>query len=394
MRKVTLPRRILASQEQEVFVRDRTGIGDRQAIIKGNWNNRKVVGSGVRESINLSCRRTAQWLMQAGGPKSGQLVREAYMKSDDMGSNCGMDTFPDGVTNTKTRGAGRFTSSLPLRRLMAGLVLGALAGSLSGCGGTQTTTASSGGGGGTTTANPTATGNWQFNLTPTAGGTLFPSITGYVVDDTSDSSSAKFTTAEMTETSTTSCNGGTIPIFFTGSTTGAGIELGSLSINGQILSMEASLNSTSTTMEGSYSVSGGCANGAAGTFTGTEYDTLTGAFTGNINDSGATRAVTLNITQNGQGNGDGVFLEKGTATFTGFSCFSTGTLVVPTSYVTGSTVSMTINTPDPSGAQVILNGTFDVGADTITLPASSITVTAGTCKGTYSASGATSLTTS
>lgn len=318
------------------------------------------------------------------------------MKLNSMDSDCGTDIFPDDVTARNTCGtevlSTRSKSSLSLRQMVVAFALFALAGALSGCGGTKTTTATSGGG--TTTANPTATGNWQFNLTPTSGGTLFPAITGYIVDNTSDTSSAKFTIAEMTETSSTSCNTGTIPIFFTGSTTAAEMELGSASINGQILSMNGALNSTSTTMAGNYSVAGGCANGAAGTFTGTEYDTLTGAFTGTLNDSGATRTVAVNITQNGQGNGDGDFLVTGTATFTGFSCFTTGTIVAPSSFVTGSTVSLTFNSTDTSGAAVTvgLNGTFDVGADTITLPANSVTVTGGSCAGTYSVTGATALT--
>jgi len=49
--------------------------------------------------------------------------------------------------------------------------------------------------------------------------------------------------------------------------------------------------------------------------------------------------------------------------------------------VTGNSLQLPFSTTDPSQAQLVLQGTFDATADTVTL--SSIQITSGTCAGSY-----------
>jgi hypothetical protein len=130
---------------------------------------------------------------------------------------------------------------------------------------------------------------------------------------------------------------------------------------------------------GTYSITGGCADGATGTASGTQYAALQGTYSGSIDGNSPPETLNLNVAQYTQGTGDGAFLTSGTATFSGISCFSQGTLAAQNGTVIGNVVNLTFNTNDPGGAQLNVVGTIDTAAKTLTL--TTIQVNGGSCPG-------------
>jgi hypothetical protein len=222
--------------------------------------------------------------------------------------------------------------------------------------------------------DPIVTGNWQFSLTPSSGTALFPYLSGYLRED----SAHNYVDAELTETSS-GCFIGTNPISADGAIAGPALTLGSFSVNNQFLEMSGTVSDTGSAMTGTYSIEGGCAAGDSGTFTGTLYSQLTGTYVGSIDNSSSDETISLKLQQNSSGNGNGVLLVAGTATFGGISgCFTSGTIVAPAGYISGSMTQLIFT--DTSGNQIQLNGTIDTAADTLTL--STITMISGSCAGT------------
>lgn len=230
--------------------------------------------------------------------------------------------------------------------------------------------------------NPTATGNWQIALTAYAGGEIFPTLSGYIKDDEGDTDSpSPFTTAEMTSYGSSGCFIGRNSIFFYGNVDGAQLPIYSDSVNGQVLALAATLDSSSSTMTGAYLVNGGCAAGASGSISGFRVSTVSGTFSGETIGTSTRNTVQLVLQQNQYGNGNGYFEMSGSLLLTGISCFGTGTLMTSSSLITGTAIQLTASTSDPSGAQLIMLGSVDAAADTITI--SSIQVTSGACAGSY-----------
>lgn len=254
-----------------------------------------------------------------------------------------------------------------------------LGGGLTGCGSNSVAGKS---GSGSTEPPPAAniSGNWQITLTPTAGDSLFPSLSGYIQQNVTDGTATNYVSEEFSAAATSGCYTGINAIPGSGQVEGTQVSLDSFSVNGQYLDIYGTINSAGTSLTGTYTVSGGCAGGAQGTASGTQYAALTGTYTGSLPGvSGG--AVSLTLQQNSLGNGNGQFEVGGTASFTGWSCFTTGTLAGPSGWVSGSTVQLDFGTGDPSGAQVVFAGTMDAAASTVTL--SSVEVTAGACAGQY-----------
>jgi hypothetical protein len=222
------------------------------------------------------------------------------------------------------------------------------------------------------------TGNWQFQVTPTTGPTPFTSLSGFIDELNEDPGVNDSATATLQAQSST-CFVDTTLIPLQGTVQGTQLSLYSFSIVNQFVSIAATEDSTATHMTGTYTIGGGCANGAAGTLAGTEYAPLTGGYAGGIAGDTPEKTLNLNLSQLTQGSGDGTFLVSGSATFSGFSCFTEGTLASMGSFVSGSSVNLTFNTDDVSDARLLLAGTIDPAADTLTL--SSIRVTGGVCSG-------------
>jgi hypothetical protein len=263
------------------------------------------------------------------------------------------------------------SASRPLR-IILGVSIGLLGGSLAGC---TTTLGPAPASVSPVVGSPTVTGNWQFNLTPSSGVPLFPYLSGYLYQD----SEGTFLSAELTETSSSGCFLGVNPISGIGPILGTSVTVDSFSVNGQFLDLVGTMNNTGNSITGNYSVVGGCAAGDAGTFTGTRYSQLTGTYSGTIDKASSTEMISLKLQQNASGNGKGVFLVTGTAIFSGVSnCFTSGTIVAPSGYITGSMTQLIFT--DMDGNEIQLTGTIDAAADRLTL--SSITMTSGSCAGT------------
>jgi hypothetical protein len=230
--------------------------------------------------------------------------------------------------------------------------------------------------------NPTATGNWQISLTAYSGGEIFPTLSGYIKDDEDDTGSpSPFTTAEMTSYGSSGCFIGRNSIYLYGNVDGAQLPIYSDTVNGQVLALAATLDSTSSTMTGTYVVNGGCASGASGSISGFRVSTVSGTFTGGTVGTSTIDTVQLVAQQNPNGNGNGYFELAGSVLLSGISCFGTGTLIPSSSLITGTAIQLTASTSDPSGAQLVIQGSVDAAADTITV--SSIQVTSGACAGSY-----------
>lgn len=265
----------------------------------------------------------------------------------------------------------------PARTLALPLVLLSLL--LSGCSGSGSGSGSGGSGSGSGGGSGPAvqiSGNWQLQVTPRSGPAPFTSLAGFI--DEQGTGSSPFTTAGF-QAQPGSCytDATTVPMY--GTTTGSGLNLVSFAVNNQVLTLNVQVDSTNSHFSGNYSIKGGCANGASGTVTGVEYSPVKGTYAGPITGSNPAATASLALTQYTQGNGDGTFLVSGTATFTGISCFSQGTLAAQNGAVLGDTIDLTFTTNDPGGAQVQMQGTFDTAASTLTF--SSIQVNGGSCPG-------------
>ena len=221
------------------------------------------------------------------------------------------------------------------------------------------------------------TGNWGFTATATQGPLPFSTLSGFVYEDY-DNQATDYGTGSLLPTST-GCfaNAGTVPM--QGGVTGGELQVSSFEVNGQILSIGGSEDSSGASFTGTYSVQGGCGNGDNGTLAGVRYSPLTGSYAGMLNGA-SSQQVQLMLTQFAGGTGSADFLVSGTASFTGFGCFSQGTLPANgAGSVSGGSASLTFATNDPGGAQLQLLGTFDPSATTISL--SSVQIIGGSCPG-------------
>lgn len=257
-------------------------------------------------------------------------------------------------------------------------MLGVVAG-LSGCGGNVSTPVGSS----PTPANyGYLTGNWEFVVTGT--GTLpFTAMAGFINETSQTPGTFDPVTAVFQVTPDTACYTGAPIVPLSGSVGLTTLTLTSFSVNGQTIRVTASKDSAASTLTGTFKASSGCVKSATGTFTGTRYSALTGTYAGSLSAATTPQTMSLALTQMSQGTGAGTFLTSGSANFTGFSCFNQGTLLAPSGIVLGSSVSLTFTTNDPSKAQLVLVGSIDQAADTLTL--SSATVTGGSCSGSYGA---------
>ena len=256
---------------------------------------------------------------------------------------------------------------------------------LTGCSGdgrTSTTSLSSSGGTPSSApANPDASGNWQFDLTASNGPTLISSLSGYVKDDVTDTTASKYASAELVASAPSGCFTGRTPIFSTGSVTGTTLNLSSLSINGQTLALYGTLDSSSSMLMGTYTVQGGCADQASGTFTAVRYNKVSGSYGGSLANTSGPATIQVSLSQNTYGNGNGAFLITGSVTVTGLSCFASGTVMSPDSYVSGNSIYIAIASAGGNGREMILQGTIDTAADSITVPA--VVISGTTCSGSY-----------
>ncbi len=236
------------------------------------------------------------------------------------------------------------------------------------------------------TTPPTATpsgpyvflsGNWEFTPSSTKGPVPFTLLAGYLDEFNNSVGVSDFATAALQVRSTT-CYTDQTTIPLTGGVTPSHAVFQSFPIDLQVLDLSGNKNTQVTQLAGSYTIAGGCGDGASGNLTGQLYNQLMGQYTGALTNS-TTTSIQLSLTQDAKGTSDGRSFVTGSAVFHGFSCFSTGTLVAPNGWVLGSSLSLTFNTNEATGSTVVLTGSFDPAADTLSI--SSASVTGGGCAG-------------
>ena len=223
------------------------------------------------------------------------------------------------------------------------------------------------------------TGNWVFQASPTAKQAPFTALDGYVDEQPGDVGVNDLTTAALQAQQPSSCYTGAALIPLQGALQAASLGLRSFSVNGQFVTIAATKDATASHLVGTYTISGGCADGAQGTLTGTRYGELTGTYSGTVPGSNPAKSIQLIISQNVNGSGEGLFLETGSALFTGFACFTKGTIANGSGSIVGNNVTLNVETDDASGATLLLTGTINTAADSISI--TDATVTGGSCAG-------------
>jgi len=204
------------------------------------------------------------------------------------------------------------------------------------------------------------TGNWQIQTTSTAGTAPFSALAGDI-NEQNDGATMHTVTSVFQASTLGTCFVGAETIPAEGSLTGTTLGLNGFSVNGQYVTFSATKDATAAHLTGTYTVRGGCAGGAAGTFTGTKYANLTGTYKGSTS---ATGLLSFALTQSEVPNGLGYFPESGTVTFSGFNCVTSAKLDPSASSVIGQTVKLVMT--DNNQNQVLLNGTLAADASTIT----------------------------
>jgi hypothetical protein len=156
------------------------------------------------------------------------------------------------------------------------------------------------------------------------------------------------------------------------------LQLSTPDMNGLTLKMTATWSS-GVISSGTYTVSGQCMyemNGDHGTLTGFPVAALNGTYTGSfVSASGVPIRATMSLSQLGPSNG--IYSLKGTATFTGSPCFTTGTIDMNAyDFLVGSSVQFPLVT---SNGSVLFQGQVtDATANTIN---GQYVVSGGDCSG-------------
>ncbi|MGA8067928.1 MAG: hypothetical protein WCA47_11395 [Terriglobales bacterium] len=170
-----------------------------------------------------------------------------------------------------------------------------------------------------------------------------------------------------------SCFSSSTTVAFTGTVKGKDVTLTSASTGGQIVTVTAS--GTASSLSGTYSVVGGCADGDTGSISASAVPSISGTWSGPITGSGGSNVtLALALTEAATASMDGTFAITGNLTFTNSSCSVNGTvssafIAGPYLLVNGSTNETDGSTGDFSYTQVLLNnpatptsmkGTYDV----------------------------------
>jgi hypothetical protein len=194
-----------------------------------------------------------------------------------------------------------------------------------------------GGGGPTTTPSPNIAGNWSFSTTSTASGSPL-TISGSINESTSSVSAALHIDGSA-------CFDHLTTMSLTGNLTGFDLSLTSMSVGGQVITINGGI--TNNGLTGTYSINGGCASGDQGKVTGIRIpivaNTLNGTFTAS---GGNTFNMATDVTQNSTSS-MGSFGISGIVSFN-TSCFNSGSItsgIFPSaSFILGTSVVLEIKT--------------------------------------------------
>jgi hypothetical protein len=214
-------------------------------------------------------------------------------------------------------------------------------------------------------------GNWSVTATSTGGaGTYY--IGGNLTQSGSTLSGSMYVIS--------SCINSSQAIAFTGTVNGKTVTLTSPSASGQVIAVTAT--GTAGALTGSYTVTGGCADGDKGTITASSVPSISANWSGPISGSGGPSvSIAIAFTQATAASSDGTFGLTGNVTFTNSSCSLTGTInssfiAGPYLVVNGQTNEVGGGTGDFTYTQVLLNN-----AATPTSMKGTYTVIDGNCGG-------------
>jgi hypothetical protein len=227
-------------------------------------------------------------------------------------------------------------------------------------------------------ANDSTSGNWDLALTPSKGGNAGETASGSIAQGTMAYTDGDFTTSVLLVNASCFATTPVVPLQGFVNPSGTSLSLDSFIVNGQFLSFTTTVSNSGSTLQGSYTVSGGCADGEKGSIKGTRISTVVGSYVGSLT-GGTARSIQAALNQSTQPNGDGNFLLSGKATFTGFSCFSSGSIVMPGSgVVSGSSLRAKFVTDEAAGSSVLVTGKTATAADQIAV---TYQVNGGACNG-------------
>lgn len=227
------------------------------------------------------------------------------------------------------------------------------------------------------------TGNWQATVSSSTGSPV-STFAGSVTETSSTSDAGQYTMALLQFQGPCFVASPLVPM--QGNIKATALGLDSYTVNGQGVHIQATANATGTALTGTYSVQGGCANGATGNFSAARYAALTGTFAGQVAVAGApANKAVLTLSQGTDATGSGTFLLTGTLSLTGTGCSLNATAATSmANAVRGGQAALSLNATDGSGGVATISGTFDSAASIFT-PAM-FTVQGGSCAGSYAGS--------
>jgi hypothetical protein len=234
------------------------------------------------------------------------------------------------------------------------------------------TSSNSGGSDIGTTPAVALSGNWKL-INPDSPS---PIMTGGISEQSSSSSSSHYTTAVLRVTAPCYESAPIVP--FQGQVNGMTFQVSSFAVNDQTISLNGHADATGDSISGTYTTTGGCQGSTSGKFAAQRYASLTGTYAGSIPGS-ASQRIAIALMQDENPTGEGTFVLSGTAVLAGFPCFSTASIGIGDGFVSGSDVTLRLTADDAEHSSVVLNGTIDSTAKTITVGAGRIV--GGSCSG-------------
>jgi hypothetical protein len=216
-----------------------------------------------------------------------------------------------------------------------------------------------------------ATGNWYIQATSQVilNASLIPQFAGTLTQTDS-------TISGVLHVSNSSCFDWASDIPVAGTMSGNTVTLTANSVAGENITITGAANSAGIT--GSYSISGGCADGDYGTIAAVLVPPASGNWSGTYTSNGTSQPATGTFAQDVP-NADGFSPLSGTITFSGSPCFTSGTLEAGQSWSLGNIVQAVVAMSD--GSQLTLNGFITDASTNANNMTVNISISGGSCAG-------------
>jgi len=219
-----------------------------------------------------------------------------------------------------------------LTRFWLSLLLGSLALAVTGCNGIAKSNSDQ---------SSLAQGNWSLAASSSNPGIGTFQVGGNLVQNGDGLSATMYVSGSL-------CFDVSQPVLLTGAVKDRQVTLTSVNVNGQVLSVVAT-ETTSSAMNGTYTITGGCGSGDYGTVAANAVPSISGTWSGTVIGSGGSNVgLSIALTQAGNAAADGTFALTGNITYTGSSCSVSGT--VTDAFIVGSYILMNGNTNERDGS--------------------------------------------